>query len=166
MHWYLRVLLKYAVFEGRARRKEFWYFKLFHNLIIFSLILRGIYQALTKTYDEENLFELVFTLLPPFFWFYLLVTFLPNLAVSVRRLHDINKGGENLLMWLVAPVGTLILFVFHAMPGTKGPNAYGPDPITHPNYVPPRKKRHQRTTKNRPRRRPTSEQQEEEQRVE
>lgn len=76
MNWYLTVLKKYAVFSGRARRKEYWMFFLF-NTIIF-LILAPIY---------DNHFGFVL------FFLYSLAVLIPGLAVSVRRLHDVGKSG-------------------------------------------------------------------------
>ena len=138
MNWYLRVLKKYATFEGRARRKEFWYFKLFHNLIIYACLLYGLYAVFSDPWLDKN--ADFFTILPkifsPFLVLYLIATFLPNLAVSVRRLHDINRSADHMLMWFVAPVGPLVLFIFHAMPGNPSDNKFGPDPITTPDPPP------------------------------
>ncbi|MGL4666689.1 MAG: DUF805 domain-containing protein [Saezia sp.] len=129
MNWYFRVLKKYATFEGRARRKEYWYFKLFHNLIIYAFILYALYSALTTPHHDDFLLAFLKTI-SPLFWLYLVATLIPNLALSVRRLHDINRSSELLLLWFVAPVGPLVLFVFFAMPGNSGDNKFGPDPIT------------------------------------
>lgn len=138
MNWYLRVLKKYATFEGRARRKEFWYFKLFHNLIIYACLLYGLYTVFSDPWLDKN--ADFFTILPkifsPFLVLYLIATCLPNLAVSVRRLHDINRSAEYLLLWFIAPIGPLVLFIFHAMPGNPEDNKFGPDPITTPDPPP------------------------------
>lgn len=136
MNWYFKVLKKYATFEGRARRKEYWYFKLFHNLIIYGMILYGLWSALSNDLQNSDSFQVFFTALPPLFWLYFLVTFIPNLAVSVRRLHDINRSAEYLLLWFFAPIGPLVLFIFHAMPGTSGENEFGLDPLTTPDDAP------------------------------
>lgn len=76
MDWYLEVLKKYAVFEGRARRKEFWMFNLFNLIIGFGA---GVISAFIQI---DSLVSL-----------YLLAMIIPNLAVSVRRLHDTNRSG-------------------------------------------------------------------------
>lgn len=138
MNWYLRVLKKYATFEGRARRKEFWYFKLFHNLIIYACLIYGIYSVLSDPWLDKNANFLTFLpkIFNPLLILYLIVTFLPNLAVSVRRLHDINRSAEYLLLWFIAPIGPLVLFIFHAMPGNPGDNKFGPNPIITPDPAP------------------------------
>ena len=95
MNWYIEVLKKYAVFNGRARRKEFWFFVLFNVLV--SIIL-AVVDVLLGTYNEvtgSGLLGLV----------YALAVFIPYLAVTVRRLHDTNKSG----WWLLMPLSTIIL---------------------------------------------------------
>jgi uncharacterized membrane protein YhaH (DUF805 family) len=57
-----------------------------------------------------------------------LITFIPNLAVAVRRLHDTDRSGWSLLFGLIPLIGAIILLVFFLSPGTPGPNRYGPDP--------------------------------------
>jgi uncharacterized membrane protein YhaH (DUF805 family) len=79
MNWYLAALKKYAVFSGRARRKENWMFLLywfFFGLLAFVL-------------DYKVLGTRLFLFCP----LYLIATFLPSLALLVRRLHDIGMSG-------------------------------------------------------------------------
>jgi uncharacterized membrane protein YhaH (DUF805 family) len=59
---------------------------------------------------------------------YTLLTFIPTLAVTIRRLHDTNKSGWFYLLNFVPLVGPIILLVFYLTEGTRGPNEYGPDP--------------------------------------
>jgi uncharacterized membrane protein YhaH (DUF805 family) len=59
---------------------------------------------------------------------YLLATFLPSLAVTVRRLHDTGRSGWWWLIAFVPVIGAVVLIVFMCLEGTHGPNAYGPDP--------------------------------------
>lgn len=59
---------------------------------------------------------------------YSLAALIPNLAVSVRRLHDTNKSGWMLLIGLIPIIGSIILIVFFCTEGTQGPNQYGADP--------------------------------------
>jgi uncharacterized membrane protein YhaH (DUF805 family) len=118
MQWYLKVLRQYADFEGRARRTEYWMF------VLFSVIAQIIFMVL------DNLLGLAFvsgssgwlTVL------YVLAVFLPSLGVSVRRLHDTGRSGWWVLIALVPLVGAIVLIVFTATEGNRGPNAYGPDP--------------------------------------
>lgn len=57
-----------------------------------------------------------------------LATFIPTLAVAIRRLHDTDKSGWFYLINFIPFVGPIIMFVFYLMEGTRGPNRYGPDP--------------------------------------
>lgn len=104
----------YYVFEGRARRSEFWYSTLFWFV---SIILLRIVDFVA--------FGSHAALFAPL---WLLVTFLPMIAVSVRRLHDIDRQEWWFLLALVPIVGWLILFVGFCSPGTDGPNRFGDAP--------------------------------------
>jgi uncharacterized membrane protein YhaH (DUF805 family) len=104
MNWYLKVLKNYAVFEGRARRKEYWYFALVSAVISLTLIFSGTWLGL-----------------PYLDSIYSLAVFIPSLAVGVRRIHDVNKSG----WFILIPIYNLILFFTE---GDTGPNKYGPDP--------------------------------------
>ncbi len=117
MNWYIAVLKKYAVFNGRAGRKEFWMFVLF-NLII-SLLLSLI----------EGLFSDSTSILSGL---YSLAILVPSLAVAVRRLHDTNRSGWWLFLILLPIVGPIVLIVFYAMAGDKAANKYGEVPASEP----------------------------------
>jgi uncharacterized membrane protein YhaH (DUF805 family) len=121
MEWYLKVLREYANFSGRARRKEFWMFTLM-NSIIGMVFIYGLGLALIPLSDEEPIAPLI----PSFL--YLLIIFLPSLAVQVRRLHDVGKSGWYLLLAFIPLIGTIWLFVLFVTEGDRGPNAYGEDP--------------------------------------
>ena len=116
MNWYLEVLKKYAVFSGRARRKEYWMFVLFSCIIAFVLgVVGGIFTA-----DIGILFALV---LP-----YWLAVLLPSLAVGVRRLHDTGRSGWWSLIASVPIIGPIVLLVFMAQDSHASENQYGPNP--------------------------------------
>ena len=83
MSWFFAAVKKYAVFEGRARRKEFWYFVLFY--IIFSLVL-GIVDALAGTQVPTIGIGLISII-------YGIAMLVPSVSVSVRRLHDTGRSG-------------------------------------------------------------------------
>ena len=119
MNYFLDALGKYAVFSGRARRSEYWYFTLFSCLIVFALAAAGLYIArLTGSQP---------TLAVHLADFFLLFVFLPSLAVSVRRLHDIGMTGWWVLLNFV-PLGGLVLLVLFCQDSQSGDNAYGPNP--------------------------------------
>ena len=60
---------------------------------------------------------------------YSLAVLIPSIAVTVRRLHDIDRTGWWILMNLVCCIGWIVLLVFNVTPGTEGDNKYGPDPL-------------------------------------
>ena len=112
MNWYLTVLKKYAVFSGRARRKEYWMFFLFNLIISFILCVIGEIAGINPEGKGSILGNI-----------YYLAVLIPSIAVSVRRMHDVGKSG-----WFVLiPIYNFILTVTG---GDKGDNQYGPDPIT------------------------------------
>lgn len=111
--WFLIALKKYATFSGRAQRKEFWFYVLFNFLIVFVLSL--IDGLLFGTEVLSSLFSLA--------------TLLPTLAVSARRLHDINKSGWWQLLAFIPLVGIIILIVWYAKAGDTDNNLYGPNPL-------------------------------------
>ncbi len=119
MTWFITALQKYAVFNGRSRRKEYWYFVLFAILI--SGVLRLVDTALDLTWGDRS----TFGILQALWWLAVLV---PSIAVLVRRLHDTNRTGWWWLLNLVPVLGPIVLIVFAAQPGTPGPNPHGQDP--------------------------------------
>ncbi len=112
MNWYLEVLKKYIVFGGRAQREEYWMFALIN--VIISLAI-GIVEGLI---GSPGIIALL----------YCLAVFLPGIAVSFRRLHDINRSGWWLLINLVPLVGLIILIIFMVQDSQPGKNKYGPNP--------------------------------------
>ena len=118
MSWYLEALKKYAVFSGRSRRMEYWYFVLFN--IIVSIVL-GVIDGLLGTsgsYAGAGLLSGI----------YGLAVLIPSLAVTVRRLHDTDRTGWWILIALVPLIGVIVLLVFALLEGTPGDNQYGPNP--------------------------------------
>ena len=119
MSWYLEAIKKYAVFSGRSRRKEYWYFVLFN--IIVSIVL-GWIDALLGTSSSYAAGAGLLS------GIYGLVVLIPSLAVTVRRLHDTDRSGWWILIALVPLIGVIVLLVFALLEGTPGDNQYGPNP--------------------------------------
>ncbi|HEY9433145.1 MAG TPA: DUF805 domain-containing protein [Blastocatellia bacterium] len=118
MNWYLDVLKKYAVFNGRARRKEYWMFFLFNVIIsIVLLIVDGILGT-SAVPGTMGLFGAI----------YLLALLVPGIAVAVRRLHDTGRSGWWILIGLVPFVGGIVLIVFLVQDSTPGENQFGKNP--------------------------------------
>jgi uncharacterized membrane protein YhaH (DUF805 family) len=99
-------LSKYADFNGRASRSEYWWFMLFAFLIC----------AAGATIND-TVYGLV-----------CLVLLLPHLSVAARRLHDLNKSTWWLLLFIV-PIANILLLIWFCMIGTIGANQYGSDSI-------------------------------------
>jgi uncharacterized membrane protein YhaH (DUF805 family) len=117
MSWYLEVLKKYAVFDGRARRKEYWMFFLINLLI--SVVLIAI-DNLIGTFSQTG-----FGLLQGL---YSLAVLIPSIAVTVRRLHDIGRTGWWILIGLIPVIGGIVLLIFMVLDSQPGVNQYGPNP--------------------------------------
>ena len=120
MNWYIEVLKKYAVFSGRARRKEYWFFVLFNVIII---VVLTVIDAATGTYDETVGAGILSGI-------YLLAIFIPSLAVAVRRLHDTGRSGWWNLIILIPLIGIIVLIVFLCLDGNPEENEYGASPKT------------------------------------
>lgn len=106
MNYYAEAFKKYAVFEGRARRKEYWYFVLFN-----------LFLATALAFVSEPLYAI-----------YVFAAFIPGITVGVRRLHDIGKSGWWLLIALIPLIGTILLILDLAKDSQPGDNQYGPNP--------------------------------------
>lgn len=105
------VFKKYAVFSGRSRRSEYWYWTLF--TLIAGIVLSLIDSAVSgsHTFVLQAIFGLV--------------TFMPGLAVSIRRLHDVDRSGWWMLIWFTL-VGIIFLIYWYCKAGTSGDNRFGP----------------------------------------
>jgi uncharacterized membrane protein YhaH (DUF805 family) len=141
MEWATLPLKRYAEFTGRSRRKEYWMYVL---LLIAVGIVIGIVEGILGLRGMVGPYGPISALFG-------LATFVPSLAVGVRRLHDTNRSGLWLLIGygpfilslllmvagmlqftmilsIVALVGFIVLLVFMVLEGNRGPNQYGPDP--------------------------------------
>ena len=107
----------YVNFRGRACRSEFWWFQLF-------LLLGGIVAAVLDLFTDTNL--LGGSPLATLFW---LATIIPDLAVTVRRLHDTDSSGWWILLGLIPFIGIIVLIVWWCQKGTRGYNRFGADPL-------------------------------------
>ncbi|MEF8765799.1 DUF805 domain-containing protein [Stenotrophomonas sp. A3_2] len=113
-------LKRYAQFEGRANRREYWMFQLF-LLIVSTVLMVPLIAGLVMQSDMLGIASIILFVV---FW---LATFVPVIAVTVRRLHDCNQSGWMYLLAFV-PFGSLVIFVFALLPGTPQQNVYGPVP--------------------------------------
>ncbi|WP_395634325.1 DUF805 domain-containing protein [Flavobacterium sp.] len=118
-NWYKKVVFEnYANFNGRARRSEYWYFALMNFIVL-------VVAAILDSTLGLNFSPL------PYGYLYLVValgTFIPGLAVAVRRLHDVGKSGWFYFIALIPIIGAIWLLVLFFTEGNQGENQYGPDP--------------------------------------
>jgi uncharacterized membrane protein YhaH (DUF805 family) len=101
----------YVNFSSRACRSEYWFWTLFAFIL-------SIVATLSRMFATMGAASLIIGL----------GLLLPGLAMSVRRLHDIDRTGWWLLLILTG-IGVIVLLIFACLPGTEGPNSYGADPL-------------------------------------
>jgi uncharacterized membrane protein YhaH (DUF805 family) len=118
MQWFVMAMKNFLQFSGRSRRSEYWYFVLFYVPIHFVFAFIDISLGWVRTGSGIGPLSGLLTL----------VMFLPNLALSIRRLHDTGRSGWWILIGFVPIVGVIALIVFYATEGEAGTNAYGPNP--------------------------------------
>jgi uncharacterized membrane protein YhaH (DUF805 family) len=127
MEWYLMVWKKYAEFDGRSRRKEYWMFALFNLLAIFLLMALTLAGMLIARDSGPYLFIPV--------GIYALAAIIPCLSAATRRFHDIGKSGWMLVLLIVLGmipfvgiICSIIQIVFLCQDSQPGVNQYGPNP--------------------------------------
>ncbi len=171
MNYMFMPLRRYADFEGRSRRKEYWLWYLFVflvSMVLFGGFMIAAFSAIARvdargglrevsSYDSSygdssitysgggvsygssyqgNIDPRMFMeemgtggwlmlILAALFW---LATFIPTLAVTIRRFHDQDKSGWFYLLAFIPFVGGIIVFIFMLLEGSRGPNRFGPDP--------------------------------------
>jgi len=118
---YVDVLKKYATFQGRATRSEFWYFQLVNFLITLIIYVPIIILSLNHIDDSIIIF------LGALFLLYTLGTFLPQLGVMVRRLHDTGRSGWWYFINII-PFGSIVFLIFLTQNSKRGSNEYGENP--------------------------------------
>ena len=118
MQWFIYCLKNYAKFDGRAGRPEYWFYALFNTLFFF--ILQFLSSMLGLQYAMNELITVY-----PLASIWQVVTFVPSLAVGVRRMHDINRSGFWLLFLLLPLIGWLLIMIFALLKGNDDDNDYG-----------------------------------------
>lgn len=124
MEWMLMPLKRYADFNGRSRRKEYWMFTLM-NFIIGMVLYALMFMGMDYTTGEPGALGM---LAMGLLGIYFLAILIPSIAVQVRRFHDQDKSGWFVLLGFIPFVGGLIVLVFMCLEGTRGSNSYGDDP--------------------------------------
>src|SRR5690349_7399879 len=98
--WKVVVVDRYAQFDGRARRPEFWWY------VLINWIIGAVFGILGQA-------SVVFSIIGGI---YSLAVLCPGLAVGIRRLHDVGRSGWWVLLALIPIVGWIVLIVFCAAP--------------------------------------------------
>lgn len=144
---FLKAYTRYAQFEGRSDRKEFWYYVIFYLVVsgILSIIDETVFGGRTlgwsghywgndawdwtwhsgwvggwnwSIHDDGPLTSI-----------FSLISLIPSISVSVRRLHDTNRSGWHFLFWLLPIVGWIFLLIWYSQKGDPVSNAYGEPPV-------------------------------------
>ena len=111
MNWYLQVLQKYAVFEGRATIQEYWIFTLVNTVIGLVILVLGLLTGISQ-------------ILSPL---YNLAIIIPGTAVATRRLHDIGRSGWWQLLAFLPIIGWILLLIWFCKDSYPDHNQYGPN---------------------------------------
>ena len=103
MKWFIKGIRNYVNFSGRARRAEYWNFVLFATIftVVFYLVDLLLFGADVLSGSKLSIFSTLFSLF----------IFLPNLAVSVRRLHDTDRSGKKLMWYYIVVVSWVVLAI-------------------------------------------------------
>lgn len=126
MNLMFQPLRKYADFQGRARRSEYWLWVLF--IVVVTVVLNILGGGMGAAVDPTNPMGAYSSPVGIISLLFSLATLIPSIAVGVRRLHDTNRSGWWILIGLIPFLGWLVLLVFYVLPGTVGPNQFGEDP--------------------------------------
>ena len=116
MKYFILALKNWDKFKGRANRSEFWYFTLFY--FIFGAIAYFIDVSFLG-YDPMDITSIGVLQVA-----YNLVLLIPSFSVTIRRLHDVNKSGWNLL-WYITIIGVFYIIILNILKGTDDDNKYG-----------------------------------------
>jgi uncharacterized membrane protein YhaH (DUF805 family) len=116
MNWYLHAFRKYAVFKGRARRREYWIFELMNAAIALALFVLVLIVGNSFPY---------FVSLP---FLYIVATIIPTLSSLIRRLHDTGRSGWWFWISLIPLFGPISILIFTLQDSQPGENRYGPNP--------------------------------------
>ena len=112
MNGYLATLKKYADFNGRARRTEYWLF------VLLSMVIAMLLAVVDFFLGSPGIIGMLFAL----------AVLIPGIAVAVRRLHDTDRSGWWLLIAFIPIIGTIALLVFLLLDSNPGDNRFGANP--------------------------------------
>ncbi|MEO0642403.1 MAG: DUF805 domain-containing protein [Pseudomonadota bacterium] len=143
MEWMILPFKRYADFQGRSRRMEYWMFQVLNVAIavvlagpfFFALISASAAAELGGSPDPFEALGTFTLILTGLYGIYALVALIPGIAVTVRRFHDRDMSGWWYLGLALAGaipfvgfIASIAFLVLMFLPGTDGPNRFGPDP--------------------------------------
>ena len=117
MKYFILGLKNWNKFKGRANRSEFWYFTLFYFIFLTITYFIDVSFLGWDPMDPTSI-----GVLSPAYY---LVTLIPSFSVTIRRLHDINKSGWNLLWMLIPLLGAAYIIILNILKGPDYDNKYG-----------------------------------------
>ena len=123
---------QFATFSGRARRAEFWMFYLFLSLVVLlgffvvMLVALAVFATNTTGQEPSGVAIAIYLVVVILWALGVVALWVPFLAVSARRLHDIGQSGHWLWLYL-ASLG-IVPLIMAFMDSQWGPNQWGPDP--------------------------------------
>ena len=115
---------RYAKFDGRATRSEYWYFILFYFILalivtlVDVLVINPMLGLTPEQSQQGGILQIIVGL----------GLLIPTLALTIRRLHDIGKSGWWFLIALIPIIGALVLIYFYIQDSQAGSNLYGENP--------------------------------------
>ena len=114
---------KYASFKGRATRAEYWYFVLFHFLILIGGMIVGAILGATLSGGDGDVAVGVMLFV---YGVIVLGLLCPSISVLVRRLHDTGRSGWWYWINLIPYIGAIVILVFTLLESQDCDNEYGP----------------------------------------
>lgn len=128
MEWMLMPYRRYADFSGRSRRREYWMFVLFTFIVVAACMILMFAGGMSLDEDGQAAPGLLFWVGTAVLAIWGIGSFIPSIAVQVRRFHDQDKSGWLILLGFIPYLGGLIVLIFMCIEGTRGPNRFGADP--------------------------------------
>jgi uncharacterized membrane protein YhaH (DUF805 family) len=121
--YYLDILTnKYAYFNGRARRKEYWMWTLYYTIVLlFAMVLDNVLGLNFELFGQDLGYG----------WLYVTVAIthlIPGLGIVIRRLHDVGKSGWFYLIILIPLIGFIWVLVLFCTDGVQEDNKWGSNP--------------------------------------
>lgn len=118
MYYYIRGIVKFSKYRGRATRREYWCYSIINAVIIALLLVLHAMFAVGA----------VHTVLTYLLLAYVLFQIMPTLCITSRRWHDIGRTGLWVWLNIVPVVGAIVTMFFFFARGDEGTNQYGRDP--------------------------------------